>query len=945
MDRRLARSPAALRSPVLSPKSPAIYERYKSGCAWGLIHFFDFRQDHSHGKLISYKKRSKRPTNKADGNTRNKPNFISSKKAQDIDDAHDNKNQAVNSRKQEVKKVTEEEVSVKHQTKRNDAVEERQNLQSNPKLIGHSKDHRKANKSSKKSSPFPANGCDAATEGYRQPSDQNSIDKSSNSNFASVKETSAYVHANNGGNYSRKIVRGRKHDLHTEINLEVHMNEAVEAFVNQKLNDGENLSINEVANRSKNFIGALEILNSNKELFMKLLQDPNSLLVKHIQDFRDSQGKKQQPQSSSKAKTSQQCQPKEVGEREEPEDAQTLESCDRCLSNGSDIPQPLNSIVVLKAGTQNCPDRMSNWPSPKSHYSLRKRGRSVRPAFLSFEHMKRKLRHAMRGKKKEKCQMSLDDINTSSRDFELSEDGSKKISRQANERLTSASKSYQDVEKMSKSSSELNTTRDGMGQKDNLGSSIGSKAASSTESCERTSNQLTARHLKGKFHPRQHLSDLLNRENEDLSRKQTLRVLDRLVSLPEYDLLPRLTPGRDKEHGFPSPEMRFSPYSSFSTIKKEKRSYLTSPIKNSEAQPVSRKEKPDDRLQGAKKSIFGDTSPATEVPQTVCSLADDLSHKVNQTSAYPGKVMERNHPSTWDKCKSNALEVTLEPKGLENANTNQRTQAVNRFGESGLNSPSGDQTSSSSIDVYSSSPSCIHGAEYSDSSMIDRAEQPSPVSVLDQLFIEDNTSSPSSLSLAAEPPVEPFCIDIEELPASSLLESHLELKSNAGSSIDKQGYMSKCIRAALQISGLNWDELSTKWHLSDQLLDSTLFDNVEVWPEKSCTDHRLFSEYMTEVLSEIYRCHFGCSPWVSLLNPRPRPALLSKNMVHEVLRHIDWQLLSELPQQSLHELVEKDLAKPGTWMDIQLDTEEVVTELADSILDDLVVDVALRLQT
>lgn len=64
MDRRLARNPVlrspALRSPVLSPKSPAIYEKYKSGCAWGLIHFFDFRQGHSHGKLISYKKRSKR---------------------------------------------------------------------------------------------------------------------------------------------------------------------------------------------------------------------------------------------------------------------------------------------------------------------------------------------------------------------------------------------------------------------------------------------------------------------------------------------------------------------------------------------------------------------------------------------------------------------------------------------------------------------------------------------------------------------------------------------------------------------------------------------------------------------------------------------------------------------------------------------------------------------
>ena len=59
MDRRLPRSPA-LKSPILSPKSPAIYEKYKSGCAWGLIHFFDFRQGHSHGKRISDKKLANR---------------------------------------------------------------------------------------------------------------------------------------------------------------------------------------------------------------------------------------------------------------------------------------------------------------------------------------------------------------------------------------------------------------------------------------------------------------------------------------------------------------------------------------------------------------------------------------------------------------------------------------------------------------------------------------------------------------------------------------------------------------------------------------------------------------------------------------------------------------------------------------------------------------------
>ncbi|XP_022777291.1 uncharacterized protein LOC111318678 [Durio zibethinus] len=965
MDRRLPGSP------VLSPKSPAIYEKYKSGCAWGSIHFFDFCQGHSHGKLISDKKSENRqakvlklscPTkfnytdflSAAAGFTTNRTNFLSNKeKAQYIDDALGNKNHAVNSRKPGVKKIIEEETSVTHQRKRNTAISERKNVQFNPKLIGHSKDHRKANKNSKKSCPFPAHGCDAATEWYRKPSDQNMVDKYSNSNFASVTEASANdLHINKGGNYSCKSIRGRKHNHHTKINLQVQMNEAVEAFTSQKLNDGENLSRNEVANWSKNFIDALEILNFNKELFMKLLQDPNSLLVKHIQHLRDFQGKKQQSQSSSKAKTSQ-CQPKEAGECEGPAHAQMFESCDRCQSEGSDMPQPLKTIVVLKAGTQNCPDRISDWPSPNSPYSLRKKDRSVRPAFLSFEHLKWKLRHAMRVNKKEQCQMSLDDFHKSLNDSEQFEDGGREMSRQANERI-SASKSYQDVRKMSKSSHKVNR-RDGMCQTDNFGSGNGSKAASSTESCQRNSNLLTISHLKGKFHPRKHFSDMLNRGNEDFSRKQTQRVIDRLMSLPEHNLLPKLTPGRDKEHGFASPQMRFSPYSNLSTVngykwrvKEEKKSgCLTSPTKDLGTQPVSHKEKPVDRLQGAKKSISGDLSPATKVLQTVYSLGNGLSHKVNQTSVCHGKVMERNHTVRWVERESNALEITLETNGLQNTNTNQRTETVNGFGVSEnfeclkLHSSSGDQTSSSSIDVYSSSPLRIQRAEDSNS-MTDRAEaeQPSPISVLGQFFIEDNSNSPSTVSLAAEPPVESFCIDIEELYASSLVESHLDLKSNAGTSINKQGSLSKCIRAVLQISGLNWDELSRKWHLSDQMLDSSLFDNVEVWPEKSRTDRRLLFGYISEVFLKIDGYYFRSSPGASLLNPRPRPGLSSKNMVHEVLKHVDWLLLADLPQQTLQQLVEKDLAKSGTWMDTQLDAEEVVIELVESILEDLVVDAA-----
>ncbi|KAH1039735.1 hypothetical protein J1N35_041478 [Gossypium stocksii] len=150
----------------------------------------------------------------------------------------------------------------------------------------------------------------------------------------------------------------------------------------------------------------------------------------------------------------------------------------------------------------------------------------------------------------------------------------------------------------------------------------------------------------------------------------------------------------------------------------------------------------------------------------------------------------------------------------------------------------------------------------------------SPVSVLEQFFVKESVNSPSTVSLAAEPPVEPFCIDTEEHNATSLLESQLDLKSTAGTSKDKQRSLSESIRAVLQVSGLNWDELSRRWLLLDQMPDASLFNNVEVWLEKSYTDRRLLFGYISEVILEIYQCYFGCSQWISVLYPRLQPTML-----------------------------------------------------------------------
>uniref|UniRef100_A0A7N0RH90 DUF4378 domain-containing protein n=1 Tax=Kalanchoe fedtschenkoi TaxID=63787 RepID=A0A7N0RH90_KALFE len=64
------------------------------------------------------------------------------------------------------------------------------------------------------------------------------------------------------------------------------LSEAEMAFVHQKFIDAKRLATDEKFQGSKEFNDALEVLESNKDLFLKLLQEPDSMLTKHLHDLR-----------------------------------------------------------------------------------------------------------------------------------------------------------------------------------------------------------------------------------------------------------------------------------------------------------------------------------------------------------------------------------------------------------------------------------------------------------------------------------------------------------------------------------------------------------------------------------------------------------------------------------------------------------------------------------
>ena len=155
-------------------------------------------------------------------------------------------------------------------------------------------------------------------------------------------------------------------------------------------------------------LDALQILYSNKELFLKLLQDPNSLLVKQIHDLQSSQ-----------VKEPYQAMEKEMTRLNKYQNSNTrqcgkpFESFDRYDSSLSCEPQFSNNTVVLKPSTNNVKnfdDTRLDSPGPHSPRSFIYNAQSIKPSHISLGRIKRKFRYVMRARRKEQQWRTTDGV-------------------------------------------------------------------------------------------------------------------------------------------------------------------------------------------------------------------------------------------------------------------------------------------------------------------------------------------------------------------------------------------------------------------------------------------------------------------------------------------------------------------------------------------------------
>ncbi|XP_010553520.1 PREDICTED: uncharacterized protein LOC104823587 [Tarenaya hassleriana] len=236
-------------------RSPFVYEKYKAGCAWRLINLFDFRQGWSGKRLVSDKSHGFRDSA---GN-------VYTKSQLDLIRRLHEKCQCTNNVNAEIK------------TKRRSSVSGTKHDKSCPKSVREISDREVRRAEYLKDETFDSL---IQTQGKVVISERKK--ESSLSEIVKLEEkTDEKKPGLKKGRDQRCKNMDSDSDKCPEINLHVRVNEAL---ICQKAKNGKVLG----RDRSKQFLEALDVVSSNKELFVTLLQDPNSFSGKCGKDLMES---------------------------------------------------------------------------------------------------------------------------------------------------------------------------------------------------------------------------------------------------------------------------------------------------------------------------------------------------------------------------------------------------------------------------------------------------------------------------------------------------------------------------------------------------------------------------------------------------------------------------------------------------------------------------------
>lgn len=909
-----------------SQRRPLRNEKDQAGCIWGLINIFDFRHGRSTRKLLADRRRWNRQAVGAESPRTKLTLTDPDVKYQDMEDGEESQIFLADTAKTSVKKLMEEEMF-----KDEDHNNQIDDSEVGSKLFdaefgGHTrKHHKRRNKISKKSNVLDLSDLDAAEDlKHRKSCEQvkphSVLDKS---DLEIIVQELCQIHQTSCG-----CVEHLQNDNSSDVQLDQAgpvdkemLAAAINMFVDQSLCNNMHSREDGRVQQTREFMDALHKVSSNKHLLLKFLQDPNSLLVKQSIGLEESQLEKhpeinplprydflEEKIARSKTDDLINQKPRKFFRRRS-------KSQEHFPSTESEKSQSSSKIVILRPGsaTSRQPETQINVGSSlPSHYPIDNKINGERSQF-SFTEIKRKLKHAIR---KDRQDTSTDGIipksrpeNPRRRDIEKGVGGENAgwCSPNRNhfymERFAKPSVSFRRGETIDKSSPTEATTGN---------------------------DHLQPRVSNIYVEAKKHLLEMLSTGNDDteLTRQKLPKSLGRILSFSEYNYSPIFSPRKDREESFPSTPLKLSPRTpvhsaregTHQVVEEDRDTHLSPTKSSSENQSCLPCENHKEKIEPPNESanVPHDHDQANIVEKTVSSVSDMIISK--------GSVEIEDATNTSSCQEANEFPLSSSEPSISPI----KGDAAEECNEDRLiQSPKMESVGKSQIET-----SPVTSSSHSVTKKDEVSERPSPISVLDPLFSEDDISPARTISKPVELEIQPRQINFEEQMSCSDQGTCMQ------TSLQDEESAFEYVEAVLLGSGLNWDEYLLRWLSSCPILDSVLYDEVELFSSRSRAEQKLLFDCTNEVLEEVCNSYFGSLSGGERQSMRTIPKAM--DLILEIWRGVEWHILQHPPPpQSLDQLVRNDMAKSKSraWMDLRADTQNIGEEMEKAILETLVEDI------
>ncbi|KAK7389955.1 hypothetical protein VNO78_25252 [Psophocarpus tetragonolobus] len=915
------------------------YEKDKSGCMWGFISMFDFRQGHITRKMIADKRRSSKHAVDA-VHSKNKCEMLGN-----LDEVCEGSSDSGQSRrptvatvnKPSVKKLIEEEMFIDQNPMKNSysgQIESKESKLRREVLL--KLDSRRKKKSYKENRDKDTNDLNLDATLKSEITHNQHSRKQSKDNLDLDKMIEEFCHLKEA--CSMMFGNDREVEFDSQSNqkqaISENAKEAICEFVNQMILNGKDPAEAKKFLCSHQLMEALQLISSDKELFLSLLQNPNSLLLKCVQEFRNSQGANEKEYgfvTGSNFSEQDHCNLEQnremLNHKKHNFFRKKAKTQSKSPTNQNGNTNLSSRIVILKPGQkalQNSETGNNLASYQDSHDAVEYSGPSVRgSSHFSLTEIKKKLKHAM-GRERHGNPEGISERHSAA-ECQNKRPSSKTIGKD-NVGMRSPNKDHFFIEKIARPTTgimkgpKMGTTKD---------SELIVEHENDTYPKQRVSNLY--------IEARKHLCEIVGNGEEkiDLSSRQVSRTLGKILSLPEYNFSPLCSPGKDWENDFVTAQTRFSSFDKIWEANKNNVSskqgklvgHLNQAMDNSEKQSSICDESSNDKVQEiTSDSNFADNLSHVNEAEKNCPVRDELVNEGDVESVKEVNVLgSSSEPEPVDLSAGNKddshgiLEIS---DGARSQCSKQDVTEVNKT-ISPLTSPSHSSTSKKMEELES---------------VTEVSGKPSPVSVLDTPFLEDDVNLGYSRFQPVDVPAGP--LQFEEQYSSPLYQINREkycLKGNE--------WIYDFIKAVLQASGLTVDQLLMKCLSSDKILDPSSFDQVEFLPNQLCHDQKLMYDCINEVLMEICRSHFGVSASVSFISLGIRPTPNMKNVILKVGEEVCWHFLSFPPPRTLDKIIKKEMDKNGAWMDLRPEAETIGFEMGEAILAELMEDTILSCES